>query len=153
MEIYAQLENDLERIRPDLGKALVAFLNRTKEWSLKRHIENQKVCSELNRILKGLFEQFDLLLTPTMPTVAFAAKGPPPTEIDGHKVPILWAVAFTFPFNISGNPAAALRAGLTEGGLPVGLQIVGPRYREDLVLQAAYAFEQANPWNDHWPDL
>jgi Asp-tRNA(Asn)/Glu-tRNA(Gln) amidotransferase A subunit family amidase len=44
-------------------------------------------------------------------------------------------------------------AGLIKSGLPAGLQIVGPRHREDLVLQAAYAFEKVKPWNDHWPDM
>ena len=63
------------------------------------------------------------------------------------------AVAFTYPFNLSGHPAATVRAGLTANGLPVGLQIIGPRYGDDLVLQAAYAFEQLRPWNDKWPSL
>lgn len=51
------------------------------------------------------------------------------------------------------NPAASVRAGLTDAGLPCGLQIVAPWHREDLVLQAAYAYEQRQPWNDQWPVL
>ena len=43
--------------------------------------------------------------------------------------------------------------GFTDAGLPAGLQIVGPRFRDDLVLQASYAYEQARPWNDRWPEL
>jgi aspartyl-tRNA(Asn)/glutamyl-tRNA(Gln) amidotransferase subunit A len=46
-----------------------------------------------------------------------------------------------------------VRAGFSRAGLPVGLQIVGPRHRDDLVLQAAFAFEQARPWRDDWPRL
>jgi aspartyl-tRNA(Asn)/glutamyl-tRNA(Gln) amidotransferase subunit A len=42
---------------------------------------------------------------------------------------------------------------MSDLGLPVGLQIVGPRHRDDLVLQASYAFEQARPWAHHWPDI
>jgi aspartyl-tRNA(Asn)/glutamyl-tRNA(Gln) amidotransferase subunit A len=103
--------------------------------------------------LWAFFDRFDLLVTPTMPTEAFAAKGPPPAEVDGHPISLLGAVAFTYPFNFSGHPAATVRAGLTGSGLPAGLQIVGPRHRDDRVLQAAYLFEQASPWNDHWPDL
>jgi aspartyl-tRNA(Asn)/glutamyl-tRNA(Gln) amidotransferase subunit A len=62
-------------------------------------------------------------------------------------------IPFTYPFNFTGHPAATVRAGFTDAGLPVGLQIVGPRLREDLVLQAAYAYEQARPWAHHWPTL
>ena len=54
---------------------------------------------------------------------------------------------------MSGHPAASVRAGLTDSGLPCGLQIVAERYREDLVLQASYAYEQARPWNNKWPEI
>ncbi|MFH1481114.1 MAG: amidase [Pseudomonadota bacterium] len=152
-EIYAQVQDDLERIRPELGRTLVESLENVKNLSLRDYIEIQKIRTELNRILWEFFDEYDLLMTPAMPTEAFNAKGPPPTEIDGHPTPILWAVAFTFPFNFSGHPAASVRAGVTEKGLPAGLQIVGPRYREDRVLQAAFMYEKARPWNHHWPEL
>lgn len=58
---------------------------------------------------------------------------------------------FTIPFNQSWHPAATVRAGLSNAGLPIGLQIVGPRHREDLVLQAARAFEKERPWHPDWP--
>ena len=60
-------------------------------------------------------------------------------------------MAFTYPFNLSGHPAATVRAGFTDNGLPVGLQIVARRHRDDLVLQASHAYEQERPWNDVWP--
>ena len=106
----------------------------------------------LVNFLWRLFERFDLLLTPTLPTEAFDARGRMPPEIDGDPVfnPMAF-VAFTYPFNLSGHPAATVRAGLTDAGLPAGLQIVGPRHREDLVLQASYVYEQERPWNDRWP--
>ena len=152
-EIFAQVHYDLERIRPEMGRTLVKSLDHTKDLSVNDFIENQKFRTELNQTLWEFFDRFDLLLTPTMPTEAFSAKGPPPTEIDGQPIPLLGAVAFTYPFNFSGHPAATVRVGLTNTGLPAGLQIIGPRHRDDLVLQAAYAYEQAHPWNDHWPDL
>jgi Asp-tRNA(Asn)/Glu-tRNA(Gln) amidotransferase A subunit family amidase len=152
-DIYGQVQQDFEKIRPELGKTLAASLDRAKDLSLKNHIDNQRIRTELNQSLWEFFNRFDLLLTPTMPTEAFAAKGPPPTEIDGHPIPLLLAVAFTYPFNLSGHPAATVRVGLTETGLPAGLQIIGPRHRDDMVLQAAYAYEQSNPWNDQWPEV
>ncbi len=90
-----------------------------------------------------LFERYDLLLTPTLPTEAFAPAGPVPREIEGEPGN---AIAFTYPFNFTGHPAASVPAGLTDAGLPCGLQIVGPRHRDDLVLRASYAYEQARPF-------
>ncbi|MCY3881883.1 MAG: amidase [Chloroflexi bacterium] len=90
-----------------------------------------------------LFERYDLLLTPTLPTEAFAPAGPIPREIEGERAN---AIAFTYPFNFTGHPAASVPAGLTDAGLPCGLQIVAPRHRDDLVLRAARAYEQARPF-------
>ena len=151
--VYAQVQHHLETIRADMGRTLVNVLDQAKNLTLRDHIRNHKTRMQLNQVLGEFFNRFDLLLTPTMPTEAFAAKGPPPAEIDGHPIPLLGAVAFTYPFNLSGHPAATVRAGFTGAGLPAGLQIIGPRHRDDLVLQAAYAYEQTCPWNDHWPDI
>jgi Asp-tRNA(Asn)/Glu-tRNA(Gln) amidotransferase A subunit family amidase len=114
----------------------------------------QRKRAALQACLAGIFSRYALLLTPTLPTEAFAAAGPFPDAIDGEPITsALGAVAFTYPFNFSGHPAASVRAGFTDAGLPAGLQIVGPRFRDDLVLQASYAYEQARPWNDRWPEL
>ena len=152
-ELCGKLHGDLERIRPELGRTLAQSLDSAKDLSIQDHVNIQETRTDLNRVLWKFFNRFDLLLTPTMPTEAFSAKGPPPSEIDGEPIPLFGAVAFTYPFNLSGHPAATVRAGLTESGLPAGLQIIGPRYGDALVLQAAYQYEQASPWNDHWPVL
>jgi len=152
-ELYSQLHQDLDKNREEMGKTLVNSLDQVKSFSMEDHIEAQKIRTELNKIMGDLFEGFDLLLTPTMPTEAFASKGPPPAEIDGHPIPLLGAVAFTYPFNLSGHPAATVPVGLTKNGLPAGLQIIGPRQRDDLVLQASHAYEKMRPWDDHWPSI
>jgi Asp-tRNA(Asn)/Glu-tRNA(Gln) amidotransferase A subunit family amidase len=151
-ELYAILHQSLDKHRADMGKTLVESLYGARSSSLQDQIEGQKIRTRLNRTLWELFETFDILLTPTMPTEAFAAGGPPPAEIDGHPVPLLGAVAFTYPFNLTGHPAASVPAGFSENGLPVGLQIIGPRHRDDLVLQMACAYEEMRPWNDLWPE-
>ena len=152
-DIYAQVHEDLEKIRTDLGRTLVGALDHAKTLPLEKHVRNHSTRIRLNQALSQVFDRFDLLLTPTMPTDPFSAKGPPPAEIDGRPIPLLHAVAFTYPFNVSGHPAATVRVGFTPAGLPAGLQIVAQRYREDLVLQAAHAFEQARPWQDRWPEV
>jgi len=152
-DIYAQLHEILEQEKDSIGRTLVSVLNKTRKMTVVRLTTIQQLRAELNSHLEKLFNEFDLLLTPTMPTEAFAASGPPPSEIDGQPVPLLGAVAFTYPFNFSGHPAASVPAGFTPNRLPAGLQIVAPRYRDDLVLQAARAYEKARPWDDLKPNF
>jgi aspartyl-tRNA(Asn)/glutamyl-tRNA(Gln) amidotransferase subunit A len=90
------------------------------------------------------FERFDLLLTPATQVPAFAAAGPMPTEIAGQPVDHWGALAITFPFNLTGQPAVSVPAG-TVGGAPVGLQIVGRRHADALVLAAAALVEGIRP--------
>jgi len=151
LNIYGTLSDNIDKYGQDMGRALVHSLEEIKQLTLADLVEAQKIKTEQNRVLWNLFDRFDLLLTPTMPVEAFAAEGPPPSEINGQPIHMLDVVAFTYPFNLSGHPAASVPAGFTESGMPVGLQIVGPRLRDDLVLQASRAYEQVRPWNDHWP--
>ena len=96
-------------------------------------------------VTRKFFDKYDLLLTPTMPMPAFGVDAMP-TEIAGQKTEGLGWTPFTFPFNLTGQPAATVPCGFSAGGLPVGLQIVGARYADTLVLRAAAAFEAARPW-------
>ncbi len=106
---------------------------------------------ELNEWCHGLFEHVDFLLTPTVPFDPPPAKGPFPTETDGRRQHPAGVASFTIPFNLSWHPAATVRAGLSRAGLPVGMQIVGPRHRDDRVLQASLAFQRERPWHPEWP--
>jgi aspartyl-tRNA(Asn)/glutamyl-tRNA(Gln) amidotransferase subunit A len=99
-------------------------------------------------VTMNLFHRaWDLLLTPTLPIPAFAAGREVP-DGDPRKRWISWT-PFTYPFNLTRQPAATVPCGLTKVGLPVGLQIVGALYDDARVLRAARAFEQARPWP--WP--
>src|SRR3954451_13899495 len=89
---------------------------------------------ELLEAIGAVFDQVDLLLTPTTATTAFIAEGPPPLEIGGEKVGAMGSVPFTAPFNISGMPGVSIPCGLDADGLPVGLQVVGRRNDEEAVL-------------------
>jgi aspartyl-tRNA(Asn)/glutamyl-tRNA(Gln) amidotransferase subunit A len=88
-------------------------------------------------------EKYDLLVTPTLPLAAFAA-GQEMASILKQKRWTDWT-PFTYPFNLTQQPAATIPCGFTKKGLPVGLQIVGPRYADALVLRAARAFESMHP--------
>jgi Asp-tRNA(Asn)/Glu-tRNA(Gln) amidotransferase A subunit family amidase len=103
--------------------------------------------------VRGLFERYDLLLTPQMPVAAWSVERGP-SEIDGKPTPSMFdRLSFTFPFNQTGQPAASVPCGFTGEGLPVALQIVGDWHADTLVLQAAAAFEQAAPWAQIRPTL
>jgi aspartyl-tRNA(Asn)/glutamyl-tRNA(Gln) amidotransferase subunit A len=99
---------------------------------------------ELGRIMGAFHDRYDLLLTPTMPIAAFEAglEAPP-----GSPSP-RWTswTPFTYPFNMTQQPAANLPCGFTADGLPVGLQVVGARHADALVMAACRAYEQARPW-------
>ncbi len=153
-ETYALLAQDLEAHRDEWTRSFLEGLERGGKVTPVFIGQAQRKRAQLQQSLSAVFDRYALLLTPTVPTEAFAAKGPFPRAINGQPIETaLGAVAFTYPFNFSGHPAATVRAGFTDAGLPAGLQIVGPRHRDDLVLQASYAFEQARPWNDRWPRL
>jgi aspartyl-tRNA(Asn)/glutamyl-tRNA(Gln) amidotransferase subunit A len=91
-----------------------------------------------------------------MPTVAvppFEVGRPGLNEIDGQPVSPLGWMPFTFPFNLTGQPAATVPVGMTSSGLPVGLQIVGRRFADRTVLAASAAFEAAQPWAERRPAI
>ena len=113
-----------------------------------------RVRTQLIRSFEHVFAKFDLLATPTVPTVAFAAEGPIPFETAGQPVKTVGGgIAYTYPFNFSCHPAVSLRAGLSDDRLPVGLQLVAPRLREDRLLQISAQYEQLRPWRTQWPRL
>ncbi|MDP3062881.1 MAG: amidase [Chloroflexota bacterium] len=99
-----------------------------------------------------VMERFDLLVTPVTSVPAFKF-GQRPTTIAGRKVDAFWGVfPFTFPFNMTGQPAASVPCGFVDG-MPIGLHIVGRRGEDATVLRAAAAFEQARPWQGKRPPV
>ena len=78
---------------------------------------------------------------------AFEAEGPMPTEICGQETHAGMSVVLGFLASLVNLPALSIPAGLTAAGLPVGLQVIGPRHREDLVLATAARYEATNPWS------
>jgi aspartyl-tRNA(Asn)/glutamyl-tRNA(Gln) amidotransferase subunit A len=93
--------------------------------------------------MQQFHERFDLLVTPTLAVPAFDAGQEVPEPGPGNR----WMdwTPFSFPFNLTQQPAATIPCGFTRDGLPIGLQIVGPRYADALVLRAARAFESVHP--------
>jgi Asp-tRNA(Asn)/Glu-tRNA(Gln) amidotransferase A subunit family amidase len=130
-----------------------AFLSGAKtgaKMTPERFGEINRMRNQLNAWCAEVFSRVDFLVTPTVPYDPPPAKGPFPETTEGRRQPPAGVAAFTIPFNLSWHPAATLRAGFSKKGLPVGLQIVGPRHREDLVLRASLVFERERPWHPKW---
>jgi aspartyl-tRNA(Asn)/glutamyl-tRNA(Gln) amidotransferase subunit A len=98
-----------------------------------------------------LFERCDLLLSPTLPVAGVEAGLAIPRGFEDRNI-VTW-VCYTYPFNLTGQPAASVPAGFTAAGLPVGLQIVARAYREEDLFTAAAALEAARPWAHAQPAL
>ena len=97
-----------------------------------------------------LMVRYDLLALPTVPVLPFAAELPAPEPaVPKGRLPWLAWTPGTYPFNLTGQPAISVPAGRTAAGLPVGLQLVGARHRDDLVLAAAEQLQRLRPWR-HW---
>ncbi len=150
-QLHAELAPVVERHRSEWGRGFLAGVDLGGRLTAADVGRFQAERLRLIDEVAGVFARYDLLLTPTLPTAAFAAGGPLPETIAGEKLASpIHAVAFTYPFNLTGHPAATLRAGFSDEGLPVGLQLVADRGRDDLLLQVARAYEREGPVDD-WP--
>jgi len=138
----AALVRSLTDTKPvDPGLLEVAALG--EAVSARELLEAQMKRGALGMHMNLFHRDYDLLLTPTLPMAAFDVGREVPQTPDNRR----WTdwTPFTYPFNLTGQPAASIPCGFTRAGLPVGLQIVGPRFADALVLRAARAFETAHP--------
>jgi len=103
--------------------------------------------------LRSLFQEYDLLVTPTLSVAGIENGTIGPEMIDGESVDPSTDWFLTFPFNFGGPPALSVPAGTTDAGLPVGLQIAGQRFADDRVLAAGAALERTRPWAHYYDDL
>ena len=129
---------------------LVAYAEASAGLSVVEYVRAVGARQAMVDALRRFFERYDLLLTPTLCLPAFPLGVVGPSEVAGRKVTHLgWTLCY--PFNYSGQPAVSVPAGWTASGLPVGLQIVGRRLEDALVLRAAATFEALRPWADRRP--
>jgi aspartyl-tRNA(Asn)/glutamyl-tRNA(Gln) amidotransferase subunit A len=129
-------ENDRGLVDPGLAD----MWERGMAVSAVDYLAARQVSVELGLIMGRFHERHNLLITPTTPIPAFAA---------GHDVPVgsgmrWWAqwTPFTYPFNMTQQPALSIPIGKTAEGLPIGMQIIGPRHSDDLVLAAGLFAER-----------
>lgn len=144
---FAGAANRLKKIPLDLHPKIDPGLRRIAEignsYSAVDYVTATTERAIFGSAMDDLLERYDLLLSPSTPVTAFPINHDVPPE-SGQQVWTEWA-AFNFPLNLSHQPACSVPIGLSKSGLPIGLQIIGPRGRDDLVLQAAASFMKSRP--------
>ena len=137
----------LERVDPGLRRAAETGAT----YTASDYLDATAVRMELGLRMGEFHQDHDLLVTPTMPVTAFRAGQAAP---DGWPSQ-LWTswTPYTYPFNLTQQPALSVPCGFTGAGLPVGLQMVGPRHGDALVLRAGHAYERRTWWTESVPRL
>ncbi len=137
--------------RGELTPEFVALAQHGREMSALEYRMGDVARTEVFDGIQDVFEDHDLLVTPTLAVPPFdnASDGNTlgPSEVNGEEVDPLVGWALTYPLNLTGHPAASIPAGFTSDGLPVGLQIIGRRFADPDVLAASAALERARPWH------
>jgi aspartyl-tRNA(Asn)/glutamyl-tRNA(Gln) amidotransferase subunit A len=144
-EAAAYHEKYLQERPGDYGEDVLALLRAGQSQSAVDYIRAQRARIEFRQGLEALFTRIDALLTPTTPITA------PTIEQCRAEPPTFSLIRCTAPFNVAGLPALSVPCGLSEVGLPMGLQIAGRHFEEATVLRVGAAYEQASGWKGRLP--
>ncbi|MBP5417485.1 MAG: amidase [Clostridiales bacterium] len=151
MELWKKEGLDLVRDhREELPEEFIYW----NELALRSTVMDYRYFNELRTemldAMQDIFDTYDIILSPVTicPPVRNATDGNTrgPLEMNGRKIEPLIGFCETFFSNFTGNPAASVPAGLTKEGLPVGMQIIGKKFRDEDVLAVAKTFEDIEPW-------
>jgi len=143
--MHYQLQAFGDRWRELSDPALIAAAAQSHAVSVSDHLGGQLQRAHLHNVFVRFHERYDLLLTPSMPLPAFEVGELVPPSGEWGTAWTDWS-PFSYPFNLTTQPAASVPCGLTTAGLPIGLQVVGPIGADALVLRACRAFEKAVPF-------
>lgn len=150
-QLHAAWGEQVAEHEAEVDPTFAKFVARGATVTTRDYLRARARMHEFWQEVVAFLARFDLLLTPTVAVPPFAADATPPREIGGERVSVLGWMPFTYPFNITGQPAASVPAGWTAENLPVGVQIVGQRHADATVLAACAAYEAACPWSDRRP--
>jgi Asp-tRNA(Asn)/Glu-tRNA(Gln) amidotransferase A subunit family amidase len=156
-EFYAgigtRLKPVLEKSRDLLDPAVIAILEQALQQTLEQYYTNVFQRYDFREKTRQFFEKFDLLLSPTLPVPAFDINRDLPAQLENSDRNVVSWVYYTYPFNLTGQPAASIPVGFTASKLPVGLQLVARINREVDIFRAAAAFEESRPWAHITPPI
>lgn len=140
-----------DRALDQIDQGLRAGVERGRAMSAADYLDATAARMALGKQMSQFHETYDALLTPTMPIVAFEAGRDAPAGSESSA----WTswTPYTYPFNLTQQPAISVPCGFSSAGLPVGLQVVGPRHADARVLRVARAYEMATDWTSATPTL
>jgi aspartyl-tRNA(Asn)/glutamyl-tRNA(Gln) amidotransferase subunit A len=146
------LRNLGDKQMDDLDPGLRTVVEEGAKITLTDYLEANQARGELGIKMRQFHETYDLLITPALSIPAFEAGKLAPEDLAAVGAWVDWT-PFSYPFNLTQQPACSINCGFSSGGLPIGLQIVGPMQDDLSVLNAAFAFEQISPVAGARPDL
>lgn len=149
----AMHRDNLDQVRDLIDPGRLEVVEYGMTVSASRLLQLQIRRAEYYETWRQFMADYDLFVCPTMPCTAFAAGIDFPPEIAGQTMSYLSWTPFTYPFNLTGMPAASVPCGFAPDGLPVGLQFVGRWHDDGSVISASAAFEAAAPWADQRPPV
>jgi aspartyl-tRNA(Asn)/glutamyl-tRNA(Gln) amidotransferase subunit A len=133
-----------------LDPALADVVEQAQSISLDDYQDAVKARGALGSQMRQFMEGYDLLVTPTLPIPAFEAGKLAPAAADNTGKWVNWT-PFSYPFNLTQQPAASVPCGFTAKGLPAGLHLVGRMFDDRTVLNTAHAYERATAWHKARP--
>jgi aspartyl-tRNA(Asn)/glutamyl-tRNA(Gln) amidotransferase subunit A len=152
---YGGAANALRDIGPKkralMDPQLVSVAEKAAQRSMLDYLAAVNERNALSERKAAFHQRYDLLVTPTLPITAFTAGREVPEDWHSTRWPS-WT-PFTYPFNMTGEPALSVPCGFDRRGLPIGLQFVGGRFTDELVLRAGHAYQRAAPLTDIRPPL
>jgi aspartyl-tRNA(Asn)/glutamyl-tRNA(Gln) amidotransferase subunit A len=146
---------DFKKKRDLLTRTFAEFVEPGLKLTLGDYLGAQaRLTTFLERSAPDYWRDCDVLATPTLAVPPFSAKLPlGPDRVAGEKIDPHVEWTFTWPFNLTGQPAVSIPCGWTNKGLPLGLQLVGRRGADGLILRVAAALEAQAPWSGRRPTL
>ncbi|MFC7156337.1 amidase [Halomarina halobia] len=142
---------DLRERMDELSGVVAPMIRRGEEHSALELSEANAARTAVFDAVEALFGEYDLLACPTLAVPPFSKAAFGPQEVNGESIDPYTGWYLTQPFNMTGHPAASIPAGWTDDGLPVGLQLIGPRHGDATVLAASAAYERERPWRGRYP--
>jgi aspartyl-tRNA(Asn)/glutamyl-tRNA(Gln) amidotransferase subunit A len=137
----------------DYGADLRDLLEASMTYLATDLLQAFRVRARIRHAFRQLFETVDVLVSPTGPLPA-TPHGATAVDVGGRRISVMESAArLTALANVTGEPACSVPCGFTEDGLPVGLMVHGPAFRDALVLRVAHAYERANDWHKRRPIL
>lgn len=155
IELEEQRKNGFDLVRDyknDIPEEFIYWNEKAAKSSIMDYYMFNLIRTELYEAQRETFENYDIIISPT--TICRPVRNDKngntlgPSFVNGQKVEPIIGFCETFLANFTGNPAASIPAGLSKKGLPVGMQIIGKRFKDEDVLAVSYSFEKIQPWRD-----